>query len=106
LFFLFFIKIASQAFMISLFSDRLSSLFAFMSMDKKALSKTDGSGGGMDSDLATWMLVGLAALGFGLVLVAFLQQWSAARELRKARELINQVDPRRLRRVSAGPRRR
>jgi len=102
----FFIRLIYICRMVSVFSHPVYSFLAFTSMDKKALSKAGGGGGGMDSDLATWMLLGLAALVLGVVLVAFYQQWSAARELRNARKLINQVDPRRLRRVSAGPRRR
>jgi uncharacterized membrane protein len=52
------------------------------------------------------MIIGLALLVLGIVLAAFYQNWSAGRELRKQREMVNQIGPRRLRNLSAGPRRR
>ena len=53
----------------------------------------------MDFDL-------LAAVVLGVILAAFYQNWSAGRELRKQREMVNQIGGRRLRNLSAGPRRR
>ena len=90
----------------------LSSVYPLLgtfTMPKAARDKAsggDGAGGVMDNDLFSWMIIGLAIVVLGIVLAAFYQNWSAGRELRKQRELVNQIGPRRLRNLSAGPRRR
>ena len=53
-----------------------------------------------------WAGDAVAAVVLGVILAAFYQNWSAGRELRKQREMVNQIGGRRLRNLSAGPRRR